>query len=133
MAEEMVDESEKAVEPVETPAVETPAAVEPKPTSKMSQEELDTLLDEEPVETPTDIVDDAEEDDGAKKETPGEADDEDAGDTDESDTITSEDIKALLAENKRLLKKSENQDKFFDRVGTEVGLLRKKTPEEDKV
>lgn len=132
MAEEMVEEN--SVEQKEPPAAgtEPPAVVEPKPASKMSQEELDTLLNEEPVAISTDIVDPAEEDDLAKKEAPAEKDEPTDG-PDESDTVTSEDIKALMAENKRLLKKTENQDKFFDRVGTEVGLLRKKTPEEDKV
>lgn len=133
-AETMVDDSEKSVEPVETPAAgtETPAAVVTKPASKMSNEELDTFLSGEPADSSSNIVEPVEED-PAKKETPGEVEDEITDDTDESDTITSEDIKALMAENKRLLKKTENQDKFFDRVGTEVGLLRKKTPEEDKV
>lgn len=131
-AETMVDDSEKSVGPVETPAEAIPASVETKPASKKSYEELDTLLNKEPTDSSSNIVEPAEED-PAKVETPGEVKDEITVDTDESDTITSEDIKALMAENKRLLKKSENQDKFFDRVGTEVGLLRKKTPEEDKV
>ena len=132
-AETIVDDSEKSVEPAETPAIETPAVVETKPASKMSNEDLDTILNGEPVDNSSNIVDTAKADDLAKKETPPEGEDEITGDTDESDTITSEDIKALMAENKRLLKKTENQDKFFDRVGTEVGLLRKMTPEEDKV
>ena len=132
-AETIVDDSEKSVEPAETPAVETPAVVETKPASKMSKEDLDTILNGEPVDNSSNIADAAEADDLAKKETPAEEEGEDTSDTDDSDTITSEDIKALMAENKRLLKKTENQDKFFDRVGTEVGLLRKMTPEEDKV
>ncbi len=133
-AEVMVDESNKSVEPVETPAVETPAAVEPKPVSKMSKEELDTFLNGEPVDNSTDVVDKVEEDDEpAKVETPPKEEDEITDDPDKSDTVTRKELEALMAENKKLLKKAENQDKFFDRVGTEVGLLRKMTPEEDKV
>ena len=129
----IVDDSEKLVEPGETPAVETPAAVETKPASKMSNEELETLLNKEPADTSTNIVEKGEEEESAKKEAlaKGKIDPNDEpGDT---ETLTADDIKALVAENKRLLKKAENQDKYIDRVGTEVGLLRKKTPEEDKV
>ena len=129
----VTDDSNKSVEPVETPAVETPAAVETKPANKMSNEELDTILNGEPEDNSSTIVDKAEEDDAAKKETSAKEDDKTTDDPDKSDILSSEDVAKLVAENKRLLKKSENQDKFFDRVGTEVGLLRKKTPEEDKV
>ncbi len=134
MSEEMIEEN-SSVGQEETPAagMETPAAVETKPANKMSSEELDTLLNGEPEDNSTNIVDKAEEDDPAKKETPAKEEIDSDDEPGEPETLTADDIKALVAENKRLLKKSENQDKYIDRVGTEVGLLRKKTPEEDKV
>jgi DNA repair exonuclease SbcCD ATPase subunit len=43
-----------------------------------------------------------------------------------------EKINGLNSEIERLKKRTENQQKFFDRIGTEVGLLRKQLPEEEK-
>lgn len=43
-----------------------------------------------------------------------------------------EKIHGLNSEIEKLKKRSENQQKFFDRIGTEVGLLRKQLPEDEK-
>jgi len=140
MAEEMVEEG-GSVEEVKTPAAAISAesedtVIEKANPRKMSREDLDTFLGKGPEGISTDLTEEVEGSETGEESTEEETSTENnevTDDTDESDTVTSEDIKALMAENKRLLKKTENQDKFFDRVGTEVGLLRKKTPEEDKV
>ncbi|MCC7212520.1 MAG: hypothetical protein IT451_11865 [Candidatus Brocadia sp.] len=43
-----------------------------------------------------------------------------------------EEIQGLNTEVEKLRKRTENQQKFFDRIGTELGLLRKQLPEDEK-
>lgn len=110
----------------------------PDPTG-MSQEELDNFLSgEEPAESEsTDKGEEGdkggEEGEDAGGEAAGEEKKEGEEESleDKGDTETSPEMKKLIDEIEVLKKKTANQDKFFDRMGTEVGLLRKKTPEED--
>ena len=127
MSEEMIEKEESA-KPFEAPIEEeVPEADDLKPHA-MTGEALDTFLAGEPVEVPPTPEGEIEKEEDPPPEIEGKVTD----DTDDSDTISRDELDELMAENKRLLKKAENQDKFFDRMGTEVGILRKNTPEEEK-
>lgn len=116
----------------ETPDAEGEGKTEvtPEPSS-MTMDELDDQSgeDEPNAEGEGEKKEEEEKKEGGEEDPKGEKD-EGEGDP-EKDTITREEFDTLKTENARLLKKAVNQDKFFDRVGTEVGLLRKRTPEED--
>lgn len=107
-------------------------------TSKMSREQLQEVLysaPEEVVEEVTEEVEETEEQEESEEtvEETNEVVEEPEEETpdDNKNTLEAEN-KELREKYERLLKKAENQDKFFDRVGTEVGLLRKRTPEQER-
>lgn len=105
--------------------LETLAEEEIKDPKDMTQEELENFLSgEDPIESES--TDEGEEEEEAGEE--GEEEDPEG----KGETETSPEMQKLLEEIETLKKKTANQDKFFDRMGTEVGLLRKKTPEEDR-
>lgn len=101
--------------------------------SEMSREQLDTILNAEPVEeSEINIEPDKDENDGDKKN------EEDAGKL--AATAMSavnaggneETLNILKTELDGYKKKTEHQDKLINRMGTDIGLLRKKTPEEEQ-
>lgn len=112
--------------------LETLAEEEIKDPKDMTQEELENFLSgEDPIESES--TDEGEEEEGEEK--PSEEEEEEGEEEDpegKGETETSPEMQKLLEEIETLKKKTANQDKFFDRMGTEVGLLRKKTPEEDR-
>lgn len=131
MAEEMVEEE---VEQEETLLEEE--GIDP---GNMTEEELDNFLNGEEPGEPEELGEgeesggeEAGEEDPAGGEKPTGEEDPNKGEKPEGDTEDSPEIKELKDQIAALNKKTANQDKFFDRVGTEIGLLRKKTPEEDK-
>lgn len=112
--------------------LEAPAEEEIKAPKDMTEEELENFLSgEEPAESESTVEGEEEEEETPPKEEPPAEEEEEEGDP-EGDTKVSPETAELLAKIEALEKKTANQDKFFDRMGTEVGLLRKKTPEEDR-
>lgn len=109
---------------------EAPVEDELKKPGDMTEEELDTFLSgEEPVESQPPV----EGEEGGEEGAPPEEEPPVEGEKEEpptGDIKASPEIEALKAEVTKLQKKTDNQDKFFDRIGTEVGLLRKKAPAE---
>ena len=116
--------------------LDTLAEVEHRDPTDMTQEELDNFLSgETPAESEStdEGGEEGDEEEGGEDDPAAGAEggEEEEDPKDKGGTETSPEIKKLLDEIEALKKKTANQDKFFDRMGTEVGLLRKKTPEED--
>lgn len=125
-------------EEAEAGELETLAEVEHPDPTDMTQEELDSFLSGEEPAKP-EPIDGGEEGEGGEEEGGGgeapaagaEGGEEEDDPKDKGGTETSPEMQKLLDKIENLEKKTANQDKFFDRMGTEVGLLRKKTPDED--
>lgn len=102
---------------------------ETQPVHMMSKEQLDGLINNE---TPAPAPEKEPETQPApepgaekKEETPAPA-------PDPEPTAAAPTAEELLAENERLKKRVENQNKFLTRQATEVGLLRKRSPAEEE-
>lgn len=86
--------------------------------SKMTNEEIQKILSgDKPVEK-------------KEEKTEEELKAEETKKAEEEKKTGGDELKALKEENEKLKKKSEHQEKFLARVSTELGLLRKKNPEE---
>jgi len=92
-------------------------------TTALSTEELDQSLNEIPGE-------EIQEDKPAEEQIVEEVTEEVEEETPK--VITQEDLDAVVAERETLKRRADNQDKLIARFGTEVGLLRKKSPEEER-
>ena len=130
------DELENPGSEEEAGELDTLAEVEHRDPTDMTQEELDNFLSgETPAESEStdEGGEEGDEEEGGEDDPAAGAEggEEEEDPKDKGGTETSPEIKKLLDEIEALKKKTANQDKFFDRMGTEVGLLRKKTPEED--
>jgi len=102
-------------EPSGEPAKETPKKEEPKGPEKKEPEKDPAKKTESPEKKPAEKKE-PEKKEPEKKETPTPDPEKDA----------------LKAEVEKLRKKAENQDKLLAKVGTELGILRKRTPEEER-
>jgi len=97
---------------------ETPAM----PSDKLQESLNETTPEETPVAT--------------AKETPAEPEanpQEPAKEIPAEEPVAKDDLDAVIAERESLKRRIDNQEKMIARFGTEVGLLRKRSPEEERV
>jgi hypothetical protein len=98
--------------------------VQETPVSSMSADELATALKGQPINQTV-------EDEGTPESKKTGVDDKSAEGTDTNGTVSKEDFDALQEKWSAAQKKAEHQDKMLARLGTELGLLRKSTPEDE--